>query len=305
MHKNKWKQYFRGKTLLIVVVLLINTSSFSIEDMQVECSQECVLINEFHINQCAFIGRKGDNDVGKKCFDITQRLWDVSGDQKYLLMLADHYVEGIGVAKEITKGLIFYKEVANSVSEIASQAQAFLGAYYMSKKSVNYNLNKAKYWLKKAAYNNVDEAQCNYAELLKSLGKHKASWYWYKKAAANNSKMAKYKLANFVREGYNIGINRKEAYKLLHSISDQNFEPAFQTLGIMYEEDGNKEKANYWYCKFANSEFLKKMNSGMSSMEALIAVTLDKMEEQYLIKVKNEQEKNEEINKKCDNQDGY
>ena len=193
---NKLKRYLISRVLLIVI-LFGNILSYATEDTYIECSQECILVNEFHANQCAFVGRKGDIIAEKKCFNIANDLWEKFPNDKYLIILAGFYLEGTGVSKDVKKGLMLYEKVATSNSQTALDAQVVLGSLYEADYEVKKDLNKSEYWYRKAAIKNDADAQCSYAELLKSLGKHKASWYWYKKAAANN--MLKKIKINFMR----------------------------------------------------------------------------------------------------------
>ena len=140
---------------------------------------------------------------------------------------------------------------------------------FASKYSPLQDLNKAKYWLRKASINGNSNAQFFYGLLLEEQGKDKDSLYWYKKSAKNNNPKAKYKLAKLFSKGYKVGINRKEVYKLLHSAAEQDYPLAFQLLGIMYREDGDQDKTNYWCYKLVNSDFFKNVQSGMNHDDAL------------------------------------
>ena len=260
---------------------------------------ECKLVKEYHNNECAIIREYDNIEIQKKCFGLAEQLAQISDNKEFLFGLADHYVNGIGVTKDLEKGLRLYEEIANLQLPISVTAQSQLGIYYVAEDSSVRDLNKAEYWLKKAPINNDPVAQCDYAMLLKIQNKHKESWHWYKKAAANDSPRAKYKLANLVIKGYKIGITRKEAYKLLLSAVDQGYTPAFYSLAIMYKEDGNKKNADYWACKFMNTELYKNLRLGLDPEEAWNKAKFSEKKEKYLAEVRKEKEENAQINKNC------
>jgi TPR repeat protein len=270
---------------LIFLIQGLNAAIDSTKDNS--CLLERTLLNEYHNLKCALIDKDDDLKIQKKCFNIAKRLFNVSRNKKYLFFMADCYSEGIGVKKDINKGLKLYEQVASSDCELANEAQGMLGTYYMSTNSSIRDLEKAKHWFEKASINNVPDAQCNYASLLKSQGKDQESLYWYKKAAENNSLIAKYRLAELVRKGCKIGITRKEAYNLLHSAAEKNFALAFQELAIMYWQDGNNKKAKHWYCKFINTDFFKNVQEGMDPNKALTKDMLDDIKKQYGIEGSN------------------
>jgi TPR repeat protein len=218
-------------------------------------------------------------------------LFKIPGNKKNLWFLADHYLEGIGVKQDVVKGLKLFEEIANSGCDVAVDAQYTLGIYYGAEDSSVRNLHKAEYWLKKASINGELDAQCDYAILLENQGKKEESLYWYKNAAKNNNLGAKYWLANFVRKGDDVGISREEAYKMLHSIAEQNFAPAFKELFMMYWQDGNKEKAKYWYCKFIHTDFFKNLHEGMEPNKAINKEILDSIKKQREIEDSNLDEK--------------
>ena len=172
-----------------------------------------------------------------------------------------------------------------------------LGIYYGSEDSQVKDEAKEEYWYKKAAYNGSVLSQYHYARLLKNKGIIKEAMYWYKKAAYNGNLDAKCKISNLLRKGFQVEINRTEAYKLLHEAAKQNFAPAFQELSFYYKEDGNNEKSNYWYCKFINSDVFKKIVSGMDPADALNQVYFEQKKKEYILEVQKEMEQIETTNK--------
>jgi TPR repeat protein len=248
-------------------------------------------LKKHYVEECNFVNKNDDLKKQKQCFKLAKKIFEISGSKIYLCFLADYYLEGIGVKKDIAKGLKFYEEVAASESEATTEAQYTLGIYYVAEDSGVRNLNKAEYWLKKASLNGDSNAQCEYAILLENQGKKEESLYWYKNAAKKDNLRAKYWLANFVRRGSDVGISREEAYEMLRSIAEQNFAPAFKELVIMYWQDGNEEKAKYWYCKLINTDFFKNTQKGMGLHKAINKEILDNIKKQYEIEDSNLDEK--------------
>ena len=275
--------------LLIIFGAIIVNSSYSVKNETEQNKNETTLAltQEHSAIGCDFVHDDDNPEVQKRCFEIVNQLFKNSADKTYLFYLAAYYVQGIGVEKDFNKGMKIYEELANSTSDIAVRAQNALGVNFASKYSPLQNLNKAEYWLKKASVNGSSNAQIFYGLLLEEQGKNKESLYWYKKAAKNNNPGAKYKLAKLFTQGHKVGISRKEIYKLLHSAAEQDYPPAFQLLGVMYREDGYKDKANYWGCKLINSDFFKNIQSGMNHTEALNKYILASKKRKHLSEIQN------------------
>jgi len=157
---------------------------------------------------------------------------------------------------------------------------------------------KEEYWVKIAAENGSSLSQYTYASLFKDRGKINDAVYWYKKAAANGSIMAKYKLASLFRKGYSMQINRKKAYELLHEAAGQDFALAFHELSFFYDEDGDNEKTQFWHAKFVNSDFFKKVQSGMHPDDALVEVFNEQKKKEYIAEVQKEMEEIEKQSSK-------
>ena len=282
------------KYFLISFIFFISSSNaIAYNDDEEEINQnseEYKLIKEYRKITCAFIDKNTDYKIQKRCFDIARKVFELTENKTFLAILADHYFKGFGVTKDINKGLKFYEEVANSDFNLARSAQDMLGIYYGAEDSPVKDEFKEEYWLKKAALNGSAFSQYYYAKLLKNQGKVKESVHWYKKAAYNGNLDAKYKLVNLLREGYPVGIDRKEAYKLLHEAAEQDFAPAFQELSFYYKEDGNNEQSNYWCRKFINSDVFKKIKSGTDPDDALNQVYFEQKKKEYVKEVQKEME---------------
>ncbi len=87
-------------------------------------TKEYQLIKEYREIICAFIDEDTDYKIQTRCFKITKKLFELTESKLFLAVLANHYFEGLGVAKNINKGLKFYEEVANSDFHLAIDAQA-------------------------------------------------------------------------------------------------------------------------------------------------------------------------------------
>lgn len=273
-----------------------NAITFNDEEIKPN-SEEYKLIKEYRETNCAFVNKNTNYKIQTRCFEISKTLFELTQNKAFLVSLAYHYVHGFGVAKDVSKGLKFYEEIANSDSKGALEAQDHLGVCYGAEDSPVKDEVKEKYWVKKAALNGSAFSQYHYARLLKNQGKTKESVYWYKKSASNGYLLAKYKLANFFRNGYPVAINRRQAYKLLNDAAKQDYALAFQELSFFYKEDGNKEQSNYWYCKFINSDLFKRVQSGIDPDDALNQVYFEQKKKEYILEVQKEMEQIERANK--------
>jgi TPR repeat protein len=251
---------------LISMLFCINSVCTSIDSID---STQIVLAKKYYFDKkCDLVNEYSDYGMQEECFKIAEELLKISDNKKYVWIIAQHYLKGIGIKKDIVKGLKFYEEVANSDYNVANDAQYILAIYYGADDNIK-NLEKSEYWLKKAAINNNPDAQCDYATLLWEQSNHKEALGWYKEAIKNNNPKAKSWLAALFSEGHDVGITRQEAYQLLHSAANQNYPLAFYNLGIMYKEDGDKEKSNYWYCRLVQTDFFKDVAMGMDKNDAI------------------------------------
>jgi len=131
---------------------------------------------------------------------------------------------------------VIEKEASNG--HVLSQYN--LGILYLQGIGVAKDINKAIYWITKAAEAGDSDAQYNlgviYSEKeYESFNNFEKSYYWYKKSTEKNNKMALNNLANFYREGTgNIQRNYSEAVRLYKLSADQGYAPAQVNLGSMY-----------------------------------------------------------------------
>jgi hypothetical protein len=276
---------FLIKILLFFISLNFLTLQAIVDSTE---NKRSLLMEKYYDIKCDFLDKNSDLFMQKKCFAIAKQLFKIPGNKKNSWFVASHYLKGIGIKQDVIKGLKLFEEIANSDCDVAVDAQYMLGIYYGAEDSGVKNLDKAEYWLKKASLNGDSNAQCYYAILLSNQGMKEESLYWYKNAAKNHNPRAQYWLAHLISKGDDVGINRKEIYKMLHSSAEKNFALAFQELAIMYWQDGNNEKAKYWYCKFINTDFFKNVQKGMSPNKALTKDMLDDIKKQHEVNDNNQ-----------------
>ena len=274
---------------------------------EIEANEEYRLKMDYQKKTCIFVDENTDYATKNYCFHILNRLYELTENKGYLYHIAKHYYHGYGVIQNLKKGLEFMEKLANSDHEYAIQAQSTLGIYYGtddSPKTVK-DLIKAEYWTKKAAENGDPFSQYRYARiLLKNKGQFNDAIHWYKKAAENGSVEAKDKLGVLFSEGYPVGLSRDQIYKLLHEAAEQNYQPVFQELYFLYREDGDCKKAKFWYNKFINSDFFKKVQAGIDPDTAIIEIFMEQEKKKYIEEVKKEIEEIEKQSiKKAKNND--
>ena len=301
------KLNFSKQVLLVILFLTIENVNARVPTLEeIAANEEYRLKMNYNKKTCLFVDEDMDFATKKQCFHIVNRLYEITKDKRFLYDIAEHYFDGYGVNQNLKKGLKLMKELANSSHEYSIQAQATLGIYYGADdtpKAVK-DLIKGEYWTKKAAENGDALSQYRYARiLLKNKGKFNDAIHWYKKAADNGSVRAKDKLGVLFNEGCPVQLSRDEIYKLLHEAAEQNYEPVFQELYFLYAEDGNCEKTRFWYNKFINSEFFKKVQAGMDPDDAIIEVFKEQKKKAYIEEVNKEMEEIEkQSNKKQKNE---
>ncbi len=300
------------KYLSLLLLLAINSLNAKMPSLEeIENKEEYKLIIDYRKNTCPFIDENTNYKTQNYCFHIVNRLYELTDNEIFLYSIAEHYFKGYGVIQNLKKGLELMEKLANSDHEDAIQAQSTLGIYYGAdyreddpRFAVKDSI-KEEYWTKKAAENGDPLSQYFYARiLLKSKGQFNDAIHWYKKAAENGSLEAKDKLGVLFSEGYPVGLSRDHIYKLLHEAAEQNYQPVFQELYFLYTEDGDCEKAKFWYNKFINSDFFKKVQAGVDPDTAIIEIFMEQEKKKYIEEVKKEIEEIEKQSiKKAKNKD--
>ena len=295
------------KYLLVALFLVANILEAKVPTLEeIESNEENRLIMDYRKKTCPFIDEDTDFATKNQCFHIVNRLYELSKDKGFLYDIAEHYFKGYGVTQNLKKGLKFMEELANLDHKDSIYAQATLGIYYGADdtpKAVK-DLIKGEYWTKKAAENGDALSQYRYAMiLLKNKGKFNDAIHWYKKAADNGSVRAKTKLGVLFNEGCSVQLSRDEICKLLLEAIEQNHEPAFQELYLLYYNEGNYKEARFWYDKFINSDYFKKVQAGMDPDDAIIEVFKEQKKKAYIEEVNKEMEEIEkQSNKKQKNE---
>ena len=287
-----------NKYLLLFLILALNSLKARVPTLEeIASNEEYRLIIDYRKMACPFIDENTNFATKNHCFHIVNKLYELTGDKGFLYDIGEHYFKGHGVTQNLKRGLKLMEELANLDHKDSIYAQATLGIYYDSdydagdiRSSIKDPI-KGEYWTKKAAENGDPFSQYRYARiLLENKGQLNDAMHWYKKAAENGSLEAKDKLGILFNEGYDVQLSRKEVYKLLHEAAEQNYEPVFQELYFLYSEDGNCEKARFWYNKFINSDFFKKVQAGMDADEAIIEIFKEQKKKAYMEEVKKEME---------------
>jgi TPR repeat protein len=293
--------------LIVILFLTIDNVNARVPTLEeIAANEEYRLKMDYNKKTCLFVDEDTDFTTKKQCFNIVNRLYEITKDKRFLYDIAEHYFDGYGVNQNLKKGLKLMKELANSSHEYSIQAQATLGIYYGADdtpKAVK-DLIKGEYWTKKAAENGDALSQYRYARiLLKNKGKFNDAIHWYKKAADNGSVRAKTKLGALFNEGCPVQLSRDEICKLLLEAVEQNHEPAFQELYLLYYNEGNYKEARFWYDKFINSDYFKKVQAGMDPDDAIIEVFKEQKKKAYIEEVNKEMEEIEkQSNKKQKNE---
>lgn len=284
------------KYLSLLLLLAINSLNAKIPSLEeIENKEEYKLIIDYRKNTCPFIDENTNYKTQNYCFHIVNRLYELTDNEIFLYSIAKHYFKGYGVTQNLKKGLELMEKLANSDHENAIQAQSTLGIYY----GADYKEDdprfavkdpiKEEYWTKKAAENGDPLSQYFYARiLLKSKGQFNDAIFWYKKAADNGSVEAKNKLGELFNERYSMPIEKKQIYQFLKEAAEQNYEPAFQELYLLYYQDGDCEKAKFWYNKFINSDYFKKFQAGIDPDTAIIEIFMEQEKKKYVEKVRKE-----------------
>ncbi len=117
----------------------------------------------------------------------------LDGDLDAKFEMGKAYVSGRGVDKQLTKGLIIIREVAE---EGRSSAMLYLGEWAISAENPNQNPREAAEWFYKAAIDGSAEGKIRLAErYLKGHGmplSHVRGCYWLENAAEKGSSEAMY-----------------------------------------------------------------------------------------------------------------
>jgi hypothetical protein len=178
------------------------------------------------------------------------------GDAKAEYELARHYASGNGVAKDPIKAADYMRRAAD---QGFAYAKTDLGSFYARGIGVKKDLHEAFQWYGKAArdgdalgqyclgfcYVNGSGVATNVDEGIQ----------WWRKSAESGQAEAQDALGKLCMNRGPVNdtnhINYAEAAKWLHKAADQDFVPAMNNLGVLYQMgwgvDKNLEEAVRWY----------------------------------------------------------
>lgn len=158
---------------------------------------------------------------------VAFKYFQKSADQNFpsgVFQVGYSYIEGVGVSKDIPKGLSLVRKAADDGE---AMAQGYQGRLY------HYGEHVKK----------------DYAEALK----------WYLKAAEQGNAYSQVQAGLMYEFGNGVEKDIPRALELLHKSADQNFPEAMIAIGTIYSGDGleNFEETARWYKKAAdlNSSF--------------------------------------------------
>lgn len=204
----------------------------------------------------------------------------VHGDDKLKERYANCYLMGIGVDRQIVKGLliaIMYaqqnnvycqyrlwqwyidtdREEALKWLELAAKnghavSQYQLGRCYLRGKYMERNLKKAEYWLREAGNNGSGEAATALGDFY--IGNkdghrnYKAALHWYRQGAEVLGDIrCKYQVGECYFYGYGTDVDNREAIRWYTLAAEGRYAPAQFMLGRHYFYYFDYKKAQHWY----------------------------------------------------------
>jgi TPR repeat protein len=236
-----------GNALVFTVVLLLNGAVFQVFAQQTESDQ-----GQSHLRL--------DIDANQR-EKSSQELEGVKakaegGDADSEFDLGARYQWGVGVAKDLTEAVKWYRKAAEQNN---AMAEANLAGCYSVGEGVAKDQEEAIRWYRKAAdHNNAPAgiqsylAKCYYNG--EGVTKDRVEAVkWYRKAAEQNDGFAQYALSCCYYNGEGVTKNRVEAVKWLRKAADQNVAVAQYNLGLRYYNgEGitkDRVEAVKWYRK--------------------------------------------------------
>ena len=156
------------------------------------------------------------------------------GDRNAMSALADCYLNGIGTAYDIDKGLSIHKALAKD--ETDGWESFRIGSYYCySGDFIYYRIN----------HKLPDKSLLDPVEGMK----------WFRKSAQQNNHDAMEALGELYLYGKDVAMNKQEAVKWFRKAADLGNDQAMWNLGRCYEKgegvEKNIDQAVYWYKKGA------------------------------------------------------
>lgn len=155
------------------------------------------------------------------------------------------------------------------VSELAESgyapAQLMLGAYYEDGVQTEKNSVLAEKWYRKAAEQELDDAQLNLGAMLVKQGRYDEGITWFTKAAERGFADAQFNLGVMYNKGQGVAQNSAQAFYWFEQAAYQHHTTAQYHLGLMYKKGygvaKNDIKAVYWYTQAAEKGNEKAQNN--------------------------------------------
>jgi TPR repeat protein len=212
-----------------------------------EISEDFTLPNE-KINLDTTIERKTAYQVAKEAADL--------GDVVAMSNLAFMYAKGIGVEKDETQSIYWYKCAAEK-GHLNSQYN--LGVIYAKGRGVNQDYQESFKWYKMAAEQGDVSAQSTvammYAKGVGTMKNEKEAVNWYHRAAMQDHVNSQFMLANMFLKGRGVPQDETEAFEWFHRAAEKGHINAQVTLGYMYGKGKGTERDDLesynWYLKAA------------------------------------------------------
>jgi TPR repeat protein len=189
------------------------------------------------------------------------------GDADAQYRLAQSYIRGIGVKKNLTTAFEFIQKAA---AQGHPEAMGGVGYFYANGFGVKKDLAVAADWFRKGAEKGAPKAQLNYGQaLLNGRGvavDEAEGMKWIDKAIAQNLPQAHFAKGEFYYRGIHGHVqDYRKAYEHLMKAAEADYAPAENMVGIMYDQAlgvaVDLAKAEFWYRKSAEQGDPKGMSN--------------------------------------------
>ncbi len=139
-----------------------------------------------------------------------------------MIYLGRCYYEGIGVEKDATKAVYWFRKAAELGD---GEAMEYLAKCYRDGTGVEKDITKAVEWYCKEA----DKGVLSAIKEVKKIAPEKAVQY-YRKCAEAGSERAMYRLSECYLEGTGVEKDEEQAKQWLRKAADKNYNPAKELL---------------------------------------------------------------------------
>ena len=220
---------------------------------QIENSRNLKENSENPSNQLKYyIAKTENNPLSPALQEIMTKA--AQGDVYSQSQLANMYLKGNGIERNIDEAIKWYKSAANNGD---SGSQFMLGLIYTGYGGVKANKQESLKWYSMAANNGYYQAQQKLGDIYRTGDGVKRDIIetikWYKLAADQGDQFSQYRLGEMYRKGDGVERNIDEAIKWYKMASDKGHFSAQYELGIIYlDGDGvtkNLDEARKWLKK--------------------------------------------------------